>query len=479
MIRRLLALLVVSSVATAAALVSPNFSLKSGDPIAPHSITVKARDLALVCPGGSFISRASAKVGSFTQSGNASVFTHQTSMAGISSSATLFGATPQALEGSDSTFPASKSVVVSSSDPQGLADQGSAQLTATQIQFNQEADISGLAATDCQRPGSDIWLVGGDTRTGRESLLVLSNPTGVDATVELQLLASNGFVNVPGLSGISVPKHKAIIVPINGLAPKLDTFSVHVLARGGSVAAWIQQKTVRGLRAAGFDLIAPASGASTQLVIPGLLIRGTATVDELSRTSTNYFDVVNTLRISNSGSKDAHVLAQITGANSKTFGTVIQTTVAANTTADLEITGVTDGDYSIFIKSDQPVRAGAKLNRSNKTAKPETDFTWLPSVAPVAGSRFIAVPSQGISKLSIANPGKIAAHLTVRGATSSSSFVLQPGSLTSVKVAGGGIMLNSDLAVAATLVIDVGSSIASVPMVEYRNIGGQISVVVR
>ena len=479
MIRRLFALLAVAALVVGSAVLNPHISLNSGEPIEPHSITVKARDLALVCPGAAFVSTTSSKVGSFNQSGSSSVFTHQAAMTGISSSVTMFGSSTQSLTGADSTFSASKSFVVTSSDPQSLIEQGSGLLSATQLQFKQDADMSGLAATDCQRPGSDIWLVGGDTRTGRESLLVLSNPTAVDATVELQILASNGLVNVPGLSGISVPKQKSVIVPINGLAPKLDTFSVHVLARGGAVAAWIQQKTVRGLRAAGFDLVAPVAAASTQLVIPGFLVRGTSTVAELSKTSTNYFDVVNTLRVSNSGSKDAHILAQITGANSKTFGTVIQATVPANSTADLEITGISDGDYSIFIKSDQPIRAAAKLNRSNKASKPETDFAWLPSVSPAAGSRYIAVPSQGISKLSIANPGKTVAHITVRGGGANTSFVLQPGSLSSVKLSAGSALLNSDAAVAATLVIDVGSSIASVPMVEYRNIGGQISVVVR
>jgi hypothetical protein len=479
MIRRILALIFIAGLAAAAAVYSPSVNLISGDPVKPHSITVQARDLALVCPGAAFVSGSSTKVGSFSQSGSASVFTHQAAIDGIQTSATLFGSTSQTLSGAESTFGASKSVVISSSDPGSLIDQGSALLTATQLQLKQDADMSGLAATGCQRPSSDIWLVGGDTRTGRESLLILANPTAVDATIELQLLASNGYLNVPGLSAISVPSHRSVIVPINGLAPKLQTFSVHVSARGGSVAAWIQQKTVRGLHAGGFDLIAPASPATTHLNIPGLLIRGTAAVVELNKLSSNYFDVVDTLRVANTSGSDSHILAQITGSNAKTFGTVIQATVPANTTADLEISGLSDGDYSIAITSDQPVRAAVRLNRSNVTAKPETDFTWLPAVSAAAGSRYLAVPSQGISKLAIVNPSKTVAHITVRSGGASTVFELKPGSLTSVKVTAGALMINSDAAVAATLVIDVSSSVASVPMVEYRNIGGQISVVVR
>ena len=480
MIRRILALLAISALAAGAAWMSPNFSLQSGSPIQPHSITVKAQNLSLVCPGAAFVSASNSKVGSFKQTGSADVATHQNSSP--TTTATLFGSAPQALSGANSNFGASKSVAVSSlstNDEIQSLPQGSALLTASQLQLVQSTDMSGLAGTACQRPGSDIWLVGGDTRTGREALLILSNPSAIDATVELQLQATNGYLSVPGLSGISVPKHRSVIVPINGLAPKLETLSVHVLARGGAIAAWIQQKTVRGLHAAGLDLIAPAAPPSTSLTIPGLFVRGTAQVSELAKNSNNYFDVVNTLRLSNSTSHEAHVLAKITGSNSKTFGTVIQATVPANSSSDLEISGIADGDYAIFVTSDQPLRAAAKLNRTNTTAKPETDFTWLPSVLSQAGARFIAVPSQGISKLAISNSGKTTAHITVSGGGASSTFSLKPGSIGSVKVGGGSVKLSSDAPVAATLIVDVGSSVASIPMVEYRNFGGQISVVVR
>jgi hypothetical protein len=480
MIRRIFALIAVAGLAAGLAWFKPSFSLFSGAPIEPHSITVKARDLSLVCPGAAFVSSSSSKVGGFKQTGSATIVTHQN--VNLTTTATTFGAAPKTLTGADSTFSTVKSLEVSSmatDEASGLLPQGSALLTGSQSQFLQSSEVGGLAATTCQRPGSDIWLVGGDTRTGREALLILSNPTAIDATVELQLQATNGFLDVPGLSGISVPKHRSVIVPITGLAPKLETFSVHVLARGGALAAWLQQKTVRGLRAAGFDLIAPAPPAATALTIPGLFVRGTSQVRELAKTSNNYFDVANTLRVSNSTAHDAHILAQVTGTNSKTFGTVIQGTVPANSTSDFEISGITDGDYSIFLTSDQPVRASAKLNRTNASAKPETDFTWLPSVVAEAGVRSIAVPGQATSKLSVSNPGRTAAQISVRSAGLSSSFALKPGSTASVKVAAGSAQLASDAPVAATLIIDVRSSVASIPMVEYRNVGGKISVVVR
>jgi hypothetical protein len=37
----------------------------------------------------------------------------------------------------------------------------------------------------------------------------------------------------------------------------------------------------------------------------------------------------------------------------------------------------------------------------------------------------------------------------------------------------------SDAGLAATLIVDVDATIAAIPMVEYRNLGGLISVVIR
>jgi hypothetical protein len=212
-------------------------------------------------------------------------------------------------------------------------------------------------------------------------------------------------------------------------------------------------------------------------VIPGFLVRGSEYSASLIAKSSQYSDLTNVLRVSNHGPKPATILAKITGSNSNTFGTVLQATVPAKSTVDLPITGIEDGDYAIFISSDQPVRAGAKLNRSSATGTPKTDFAWLAAVEQSEGDRFMAVPADGISKLALTNP--TSSPITVRINDAAGAITLAPGALASIRVSSPYVKVSSSGKVAATLVVDVNSSIAAMPMVEYRNVGGSGSVVVR
>ena len=51
MVRRWLALVLVSALAAAGLLFAPDFSLQVGSPVQLHEQTVRARDLTLICPG--------------------------------------------------------------------------------------------------------------------------------------------------------------------------------------------------------------------------------------------------------------------------------------------------------------------------------------------------------------------------------------------------------------------------------------------
>jgi hypothetical protein len=474
-IRRILALITMAALAGVVLAFAPQIELVSGNEVTPTKVEVKARDLSLVCPGGFFASGTGTKVGAFKQSGSAAVSMYRGANSGLIITGQELGRESSELSGS--LIATKKSFLLTAHNPDAAAAQGSALMTANQLQVLAAPSVNGLIGATCQRPGSDLWIVGGDTSTGREALLILSNSTKVDSTVELQILSTNGFASVPGLSAISVPRRQTVIVPINGLLPKASTFAVHVSARGGALAAWIQQKTVRGLHASGVDLIAPTANLAKELVIPGFLVRGSEYAAKLIAKGEQNADIADTLRISNPGSKPATILAKITGSNNKTFGTVIQATVPAKSTVDLPVTGIEDGDYAIFISSDQPVRAGAKLNRSSATGTPKTDFAWLAAVEPSEGDRFMAVPADGISKLALTNP--TSSPITVRINDAAGAITLAPGALASIRVSSPYVKVSSSGKVAATLVVDVNSAIAAMPMVEYRNVGGSVTVVVR
>ncbi|MEN9956561.1 MAG: hypothetical protein RIR46_169 [Actinomycetota bacterium] len=483
MIRRILAFIGVLSLLAAGVWASPLTLPKFyvGELVDSNQIDVKPRDLSLVCPGP--VVRAGGasgtELGVLDRVGLAKVQGRFGSQVD-SISGRQIGSESANLNGPSVAFDSSKPYVFEAADESGEIAQGSAMSTASQTQLVSNARIRGLVGAACQKPSSEFWLIGGDTTTGRESLLLLTNPSKVDATVNLQLLSTEGELKISGLTAISVPHEDTVIIPISALAPKLSTFAVHVQSTGGALAGWLQQKAVRGTSAAGVDFIAPVADASKSLVIPGFLVRGVKDAAALKKADPDFADLTNVLRVTNPGNEPAEITAQVTGSDSKTFGTVLQATVAPRSTVDLEIKGLADGDYAIFIESSVKILAAAKLNRTNKTAAVVTDFTWLPSVDPKAGPRVITVPAAGISKLAIANPTDETIEYSVNGGGLAANLKLAPGALVSLLVTSGAVSITaSEPGLAATLIVDVDATIAAIPMVEYQNLGGLISVIIR
>jgi hypothetical protein len=482
MVRRWFALVLVSALAATGLLFAPNFSLQVGSPVELHEQTVRARDLTLICPGPAFYSGGAngTSLGKPKQDGTADLqATWQPGDSRQLVSAPL-GASGQSVRDGYISKAVGGTSFFTVVDASGTAVQGSTLLSAVQLDAVSSSSMAGLLGASCQRPQSEFWLVGGDTTTGREALLVLSNAANIDATVELKLVGSNGQIAAPGLTGISVAAGESVVLPIASLSPKNQTFSIHVQSRGAALAGWIQQKTIRGTQAQGADLISPTGVVSNQQVIPGFFVRGSKDVAKLQEISTDFDDLDNLIRITNPGSRSAVAIIQITGANSKTFGTVIQADVPARSTVDLPVTGLQDGDYAIFVQATEPVLAAAKLNRTSLSAKQKTDFAWLPSVEAAAGERTILIPKAGISKLSVANPTSERIELALTGGGLDQRLELSPGATRTFTANASSIVrLSASGLVATSLVVDVDYTIAVLTMQEQRNLGGRVGVLVR
>jgi hypothetical protein len=242
------------------------------------------------------------------------------------------------------------------------------------------------------------------------------------------------------------------------------------------VGAWLQQRTVRGLLYAGADFISPLTEINKSLSIPGILVRGAKDAAALIAINDDYADLIPALRVFNPGESTATFTAQIFGANVKTFGTVIRETVPAHAVKDFTINGLADGDYAAFITSDQTIAASVRLPRSDKTKKPNTDFTWLQAAQQLTGSQQITVPPAGIGKLSLTNLTNKSAAVTINGAL----LNIEPQGIAVVKVAAGAVNVKIiDGKVGANLLIDVSGSVTNLALVDYRNSGSRVAVRVR
>jgi hypothetical protein len=441
---------------------------------------VSAKDLQVTCSGPAILAGGASgtSVTGFKRLGSASVSLSYSAASATSlklfdgSYVVGYGVRQDLFKGLNKT--GSVSVV----DKTGTTAQGSALLSANQIQLVENKNIKGLLAAPCLRAQSEFWLVGGSTMTGRESLLILNNPTQVDATVDLEIFTENGSSHSAGLSGIAVAAHKTTVVPLASFVLRSQSIVVHATSRGGSITALIQQKSVRGTRASGADFVAPAPVASKFNVLPGILVRGSKDASKFRKSSDQYSDVQQLLRVFVPGTVDANLTLQVLGSDKQTFGTVLSVKAAAGKVTDFEIRGLKDGDYFAYLDSDVAVQSSIRLVRARANTDRYVDFAWVNSAEAFQTPRYVAIPKAGISKLSIVNPSNKATVVSIKIGAATVKRTIAAGSDAVIRATPGmsiGIY-PSDKAVYANLVIDVAGRVAVLPVLDDKNISGQVSV---
>ena len=490
-----LALVLLVAALSISSVFSPAFTVNIGRLPSASQQQAKAADLNLVCPGAAYRSGGAGgdKLGQIDQVRSAEVNSISWARTATVTSTPLAGPTGSAALPSSSgiiqrmTRPTSVLVA----DSTGKLEQGSQLLNISTLQLQSEDAFSGLLAAACQKPNTELWFVGGDTTVGREALLIVTNPSKVDAQIDVTAFASGGQVKADGLEGLSVPAGKTLVLPLASDLINQATLALHVQATGGSVAAWLQQRVVRGTLPGGSDFIAPATELGKNLVIPGLLLRGAADAATIIKTRPEYADQTPMLRVfapemAGGAGKSFTVTAQIFGATARTFGTVIRQTVTAGAVTDIPITGLADGDYVAFISAEQPVRAAIRMPRTNKTKSPATDFAWLQAGESLAGQRAFRVPQSGVTKLSIGNSGKTEVSFALGNpeqvqAGKAPTVKLAAGEVRTIGLTAGALVwLKTDsTTLRANLVIDLESAVASLPITDYKNLPSQLLVSVR
>lgn len=479
MLIRVLRFVLVSGVATAVIVLGAPLSLLSTAKVESKIHEVSAKDLQITCTGPAFIAggKNQTSVSSFRRVGSSSSSISYSAASGTS----LKGYSAKPITGfgvrQDIFKKLSKFTSYTVLDKTGKSAQGSSLLTANQIQLASTKSIRGLLAAPCLRPQSEFWLVGGSTAIGREALLVLSNPTPIDSTVDLQIFTENGNSTSSGLSGIAVPANDTTVVPLSSFVLRAESIVVHAVSRGGSITALIQQKAVRGNSASGADYISPAPAASTRSILPGILVRGSKDSSSFRAKADKYSDVQQLLRVFVPGTKDATITFQVLGTTQETFGTVLSVTASAGKVTDFEIPGLADGDYFGILDSDVKVLSSVRLVRSKTIPGAYTDFAWINAAEAFKTARYIAVPKSGISKLSVTNPGDKPTTVSIRIGGTTVKRTIGAGATEVVRATPGlsmGVIPESD--VYANLVIDVDGRISVLPLLDDKNISGRVEV---
>lgn len=482
MIARISRLILVLLALAALVFLAKPISLLSTPQASSAKYLVSAKDLQLTCSGAAIQSggQSGTSVTGFKRIGTALVSGSYGATSGTALSVFSGAKSPGYGIRQDFNRRLENQGSLTAVDSTGQVNQGSELLTSNEIQQVSNANIKGLVGAPCLRPQSEFWLVGGSTETGREAILILTNPSAVDATVDLEIFTENGATQSSGLTGISVPAGKTSYLPLSSIVLNAGSIAVHVTSHGGSITAIIQQKAIRGLAANGADFIYPSTEFGTKSFYPGILVRGALDSYKLRSIGDKYSDVQQMLRVYVPGDQDAQISLQVLGTTKDTFGTVITGTAAAGKVTDFDITGLKDGDYFGILQSNVKVHSAIRLVRTRVTNGAYTDFTWLTAAQGFKTPRYVAVPSAGISKLSIVNPANTATVVSLKIGSATVNRTVAANS-TEVVMATPGISIGiipNGTKVYANLVIDVDGRITNLPVLDEKNISGTVKVTV-
>ncbi|MDN5851565.1 MAG: DUF5719 family protein [Actinomycetia bacterium] len=128
----------------------------------------------------------------------------------------------------------------------------------------------GMAVMQCPRSSSRAWFVGAGSTANHPGTLVLSNPTDVDAVVDVALYGAQEEIEVVGGSGIVVKAGESKQVPLDELGTGEDELGVEVQATQGTVAASILDASGELNPYAGSEYLPVTARPSPSRVIAGI-----------------------------------------------------------------------------------------------------------------------------------------------------------------------------------------------------------------
>ncbi|MGN6428657.1 MAG: DUF5719 family protein [Leifsonia sp.] len=306
------------------------------------------------------------------------------------------------------------------STPQGATEPPL--FAGAQVQDAVSEDLAGLAASACLEPSADSWLVAGSTSLGQTSLVLLSNPTSVDATVSLTVYTETGMADAPGGTGITVPAGAQKVVPLAGLAPAATAPVVHVQTTGGQVVATLQQSFEQGIQPYGVEQTGATGSPSRVQRIAGVTIATLAAVTAGQSAESVGVDFP-AVRILVPGQEDAQVTIGAVGENGTAAGNSYAQTIKAGNVAEVPLGNLKDGSYTVTVNSSVPVVAAVRTSVIGQKAR---DFAWFASSPGLNDRQLVAVPSGPSPVLHFANAGEKDAPVTVTPETGKPFTVTVP-----------------------------------------------------
>jgi hypothetical protein len=294
-------------------------------------------------------------------------------------------------------------------------------LAGAQTQHATEDDLAGLAASGCGEASRSSWLVAGSNDLGQTSLLLLSNPSAVQASVDVSLFGEGGQIEAPAAQGILVDAGTQRVIALSGLAPNVKAPVVHVQSRGGSVLASLQQSVVRGLAPGGVEMASATAAPAKHQIVPGVTVLGAAAA---TGGAEGYADTAPALRVLVPGDKPATVRVGIVGEKGTVGGgSSASATLQPKTVQEIPLDKLVDGAFTITVDSDQPVVVAA---RTSVASGPVADFAWFAAARALRGDTMVGVARGPGAVIHLVNSTTADAAVTVGTGNAAAKNVTVP-----------------------------------------------------
>ncbi len=251
---------------------------------------------------------------------------------------------------------------------------------ATQWSWSARGDTRRLVTSACLPAAASSWLIAGGAAPGRLEHLVLSNPGANPVTVDVRVFGLRGLTRSPNGQGIVVAGHGRTVILLDAIAGSEVSPVVHVIARGGKVAAVLSDSWLDGLVPRGGDDVVPVAGPARAQVIAGVQIDGRAS-----------------LRLAVPGDSEAVVQSRVlTPRGPKPLPAGGVTRVGAGSTRDIELGSLPPGAYGVQVRSDVPVVAAVMVD-SRRTSTGPSDLAWAAASLPIRTLAGMVLPGSSVS----------------------------------------------------------------------------------
>ena len=248
-------------------------------------------------------------------------------------------------------------------------------LELEQVTRGEGGSERGLAGLRCEAPRTEAWFVGGSTKVGDATLLVLANPDDTPAVVDVSVWTGSGAVDPRPGRGITVGARSRTAVPLDEIAPDRDLLALHVVAERGRVAAALRHARFDGRIPGGVEWVPQALPPATTVVVPGLPQGPGRRV----------------IQVTNPGLDATVVSLQLTTGDGQFVPTGLDAIeVPPGTTVATDVTTVTDSTPAAVrvVSEAGPVLAGTFVHDSQGTSRVK-EFGYAGSARPLNGAALL------------------------------------------------------------------------------------------